>query len=208
MCSSPRVYKTEGGFTLVEVLLVVAIMGIMASMAVLSLTTSVSAIDATRTQAVQQRMIRSALQAMSEDLTVGVSRVSAPWMGMNGQQDGRPSDTVAFLSHRAVRSPAAIRESELVHIVYAREGDRLLRVARTNIYGLTDESLDRIELADHVAGFNVRYYDASAQAWRDEWDGQARKTPPRALLIELSLLQGEEEPRTVRQWVLIGDVAS
>lgn len=93
----------------------------------------------------------------------------------------------------------------MVRIVYTREGDRLLRVIRRNIYGVTDESLDLFELAKPVRGLNIRYFDVQANAWMDEWDGRARTSPPSAILIELVLTQeGEEEMRTFRQWVTIG----
>jgi general secretion pathway protein J len=93
----------------------------------------------------------------------------------------------------------------MVRILYTREGDRLLRFIRRNIYGVTDESLDRFELAKFVTGFNIRYFDVQANAWTDEWDGRTRTSPPSAILIELALTQdGEEDVRTFRQWVSIG----
>jgi len=102
-----------------------------------------------------------------------------------------------------------VQESEMVRIVYTREDDRLLRFIRRNIYGVTDESLDRFELANLVKGFNIRYFDSQANAWLDEWDGRAKTSTPRAILIELILAQNDaqdlsEEMRTYRQWVMIG----
>jgi general secretion pathway protein J len=91
----------------------------------------------------------------------------------------------------------------MVRIVYTREGDRLLRFVRRNLYGLTDESVEQVELATKVKGFNVRYYDGKSHLWVDEWDGRGRGTP-KALLIELTLLQANAELQTVRQWVAVG----
>ena len=100
----------------------------------------------------------------------------------------------------------------MVRIVYTREYDRLLRFIRRNIYGVTDESLDRFELAKLVRAFNLRYFDPQANVWVDEWDGRTRTSPPTAILIELTLTQdgtdgiqdGPEALRTFRQWVPIG----
>ncbi|MGH7183865.1 MAG: type II secretion system protein GspJ, partial [Nitrospiraceae bacterium] len=86
---------------------------------------------------------------------------------------------------------------------YTREGDLLLRFVRKNLYGLTDESVERVELARNVKGFNVRYYDGKANVWLDEWDGAVRGVP-KALLLELTLHQENEELQTFRQWVTVG----
>ncbi len=138
---------------------------------------------------------------MTEELTVGVSNPLGPWMGLNSQQEGQPADTVAFLTLGQFRGVESGQETELVRIVYAREGDRLFRFVRRNLYGLTDESVDRLELAANVKGFNLRYYDGQGNVWSDDWDGRARSAPPSAVLIELTLMQDNDETRTFRQWV-------
>jgi general secretion pathway protein J len=91
----------------------------------------------------------------------------------------------------------------LVRIVYTREGDRLLRFARKNLYGLTDESIEQVELATKVKGFNVRYYDGKGNLWLDEWSGRGQESP-KVILLELTLLLEKEELLTVRQWVAVG----
>ena len=88
-------------------------------------------------------------------------------------------------------------------MAYTREGDLLLRFVRKNLYGLTDESVERIELARKVKGFNVRYFDGKSNVWVDEWNGAVQGTP-KALLLELTLLQENEELQTIRQWVTVG----
>ena len=97
---------------------------------------------------------------MTDELSVGESRTAGPWMGINGQQDGQPADSVAFLTMGQFQGRLSAKDTELVRIVYTkREGDRLLRFVRRNLYGLTDESVEQVELANKVKGFNVRYYD-------------------------------------------------
>jgi general secretion pathway protein J len=101
------------------------------------------------------------------------------------------------------RGVDSAKDTELVRIVYTREGDRLLRFVRRNLYGLTDESVEQIELATKVKGFNVRYYDSKSNLWLDEWNGRGSESP-KAILIELTLLQENAELQTVRQWVAVG----
>ena len=193
----------EGGFTLVEVLLAVSLVAMMATLVFGSLYVTTSAIDAARTSSDNEQIVRSTLRVMIDELSVGVGPTTGPWMGINGQQDGQPADSVAFLTMGQFRGAESTKDTELVRIVYTREGDRLLRFVRRNLYGLTDESVEQVELATKVKGFNVRYYDGKSNLWVDEWDGRGRGTP-KALLIELTLLQANAELQTVRQWVAVG----
>ena len=198
--------RLEGGFTLVEVLLAVSLVAMMAALVFGSLFVTTSAIDAARASSANEQMIRSTLRVMSDELSVGKSTQAGPWMGINGQLEGQPADTIAFLTMGQFRGAESTKDTELVRIVYTREGDRLLRYVRKNLYGLTDESVGQIELASKVKAFNVRYYDGTNRLWVDEWDGRGRlkSGEPKALLIELTLLQENAELQTIRQWVAVG----
>jgi len=207
MCLRPRV-GSEDAFTIVEVMLATALVAVIAAMVFGSLHLSTMAIDGARRSAAREQLLRSTLRIMSEELSTAVATSGNPtgvMMGVNATQEGQPADTVAFNTLGQFRGGNSMQESEMVRVVYTREGDRLLRFIRRNIYGVTDESLDQFELAKPVKGFNIRYFDPQAKAWLDEWDGRARNYSPRAILIELILTQdGEEEARTYRQWVPIG----
>lgn len=194
----------EQGFTLIEVLLAVSLVAMMATLVFGSLYLTTSVIDSARSSSANEQIVRSTFRVMTDELSVGESNEAGPWMGINGQQDGLPADSVAFLTMGQFRGTESAKDTELVRIVYTREGDRLLRFVRRNLYGLTDESVELVELANKVKGFNVRYYDSKSKLWVDEWDGRARSDSPKALLIELTLLQEKAEPLTVRQWVSVG----
>ena len=195
---------SEDGFTLVEVLLAVALVSMMAALVFGSLYVTTSAIDAARASSANEQIVRSTLRVMIDELSVGVGPAAGPWMGINGQLGGQPADSVAFLTMGQFRGSESTKDTEMVRIVYTREGDRLLRFVRRNLYGLTDESVEQIELANKVKGFNVRYYDGKSRLWVDEWDGRGRPGTPKALLIELTVLQENAELQTVRQWVSVG----
>jgi general secretion pathway protein J len=195
---------SEDGFTLVEVLLAVALVAMMAALVFGSLYVTTSAIDAARTKTANEQIVRSTLRVMTDELSHGEGGKTFPWTGINSTYDGQPADSVAFLTMGQFRGAESAKDTELVRIVYTRDGDRLLRFARKNLYGLTDESVEQVELATRVKGFNVRYYDSKSKLWLDEWDGQ-RLGIPKAILIELTLLQEKTELQTVRQWVALGD---
>lgn len=194
---------SEGGFTLIEILLAVSLVAMMASLVFGSLYVTLSAIDSARAKSADEQIVRSTLRLMTDELSFSESRPTGPWMGINGQYDGRPADSVAFLTMGQFRGADSAKDTELVRIVYTREGDRLLRFVRRNLYGLTDESVEQVELATKVKGFNVRYYDGKSKLWLDEWTGRGTESP-KAILIELTLLQEKAELQTVRQWVSVG----
>jgi general secretion pathway protein J len=200
---------SEDAFTLVEVLLATALVAVIAAMVFGSLQLSTAAIDGARRSAAREQLLRSTLRIMSEELSTAVATSIGPMMGLNATQDGQPADTVAFNTLGQFRGGDSVQDSEMVRIVYTRENDRLLRFIRRNIYGVTDESLDHFELAAFVKGFNIRYFDAQANVWLDEWDGRTKTSTPTAILIELTLTQegaqdNPEAVRTFRQWVPIG----
>ena len=193
----------EGGFTLVEILLAVSLVAMMATLVFGSLYVTTSAIDAARAKSASEQIVRSTFRVMTDELSVSDGSPNGLWMGINGQQDGQPADSVAFLTMGQFRGAESTQDTEMVRVVYTREGDRLLRFVRKNLYGLTDESVEQVELATKVKGFNVRYYDGRSNLWLDEWDGRGRGAP-KAILLELTLLQEKEELQTVRQWVAVG----
>jgi general secretion pathway protein J len=195
---------SEEGFTLIEILLAVSLIAMMATLVFGSLYVTTSAMDAARAKSSDEQVVRRTLSLMIDELAVSESRATGPWMGINDQRDGQPADSVAFLTMGQFRGADSAKDTELVRIVYTREGDRLLRFSRRNLYSLTDESIEKVELATKVKGFNVRYYDGKSQLWLDEWDSRGKPGAPKAVLLELTLLQGKEEPVTVRQWVAIG----
>lgn len=199
----PR-HNSEQGFTLIEILLAVALVATIAALVFGSLSTTVNVIDSARANAAEEQVVRITMRLMADELSMGVSLPVMPWMGVNAQREGQPADTVAFLTMGQFRGAESAQDTEVVRIVYTREGDKLLRLVRWNLYGLTDDSLEQLELAGMVKGFNVRYYDSTNNLWVDEWDGRARSKPPAALLIELTVQQDNAEPQTFRHWVTIG----
>lgn len=203
--SSPVLrHNSEHGFTLIEILLAVALVATIAALVFGSLSTTLNAIDATRANSASEQVVRTTMRLMAEELSMGVSLPVMPWIGVNAQQEGQPADTVAFLTVGQFRGTGSERDTEIVRIVYTRERDKLIRFVRRNLYGLTDDSLDQLELVGKVKGFNVRYHDNTNNLWVDEWDGRARSKPPAALLIELTLQEDNAEPQTFRHWVTIG----
>jgi len=196
--------RSEQGFTLVEVLLAVALVAVIATMVFSALYLTASAIDRTRAAATEEQLLRSTLRVMAEELAMSLQHPAGPWVGINGLQSGEPADTVAFLTVGPFRPASATTDTEMVRVVYTRNEATLMRIVRRNLFGINDESLEQLELATKVRGFNVRYYHRTTNIWTDEWDGRAKSGVPTAVLIELTLEQDAPEPRIIRQWVSVG----
>lgn len=192
----------EGGFTLVEALLAIALLATLGAIVFGSLLTTTQVVDAGRAAASREQMIRRVLRLMAEELAVGVKEPTNPWVGMNGTQDGQAADTLAFITIGDGFGAQSAREGEMVRVIYTREGDRLIRFSRRNLYGLTDESVDQVNLATKVKGFNVRYYHGPGRVWVDEWSSTGPL--PTALLLEITFQEPDAEPYTIREWVTMG----
>ena len=178
----------------------IALLATIGAMVFGSLVTTTRVVDAGRERSAREQTIRRILHVMADEVSLSRRIDEFPWVGMNGTQEGQPADTVAFLTvSEGVRS-STTRESDLIRVVYVREGDRLIRFVRRNIYGLTDESLDQVELADQVKGFNLRYFDGQGHVWTDEW---LASKMPKALVIEVTFQPAGADPWTVREWVTI-----
>lgn len=185
-----------------EVLVAIALLATVAAIVFGSLLTTTRVVDAGRAHAEREQTVRRILRFMADELSTGKQIPGFPWIGMNGTQEGQAADTVAFIGIGAGLGQSAAMDSESMRVVYTREGDRLMRFARRNLYGLTDESLEQIELADGVKGFNVRYFDGQTRTWTDEWLPVGKL--PKAVLLEITFAGSEAEPATVREWVAVG----
>jgi len=194
--------KPETGFTLIEVLVAISLLATIGAMVFGSLMTTTQAIDAGRERAEREQTVRRILRVMAEEVSLSQLDKTFPWTGVNGTQEGQPADTLAILAMSEGVGNLAAKESETVRVVYTRERDRLIRFVRRNRYSLTDESLDQVELANRVKGFNLRYFEGQSRVWTDEW--RTNDKLPKALLVEVTFQSPGADPWTVREWVAIG----
>lgn len=191
------------GFTLIEVLIAVALLATIAGLVSMGFAGTFQALEALTDDAGRDHQIRVALSMMADELASTRRLTTFPWAGRNSDLDGRPADILAFVTAGHIRYRPDAPEGDMSRVLYSREADRLVRLETRNLYGLSADIVEQAELARGVVGFNVRYFDRNTGAWVDEWDGELRQSVPDAVLVELTLLNAKKEPRTFSQWVSI-----
>ncbi|CAI4032020.1 Type II secretion system protein J (modular protein) [Nitrospira tepida] len=194
----------ERGFTLIELILGVAILAVAATFIFGSLTATTDAIERVREDSTREQMVRSCLSLLAQDLMLSRNSATQPWIGQNLiGEGGYPADTLAFVTGNQQSQQRDRPEADAARVVYAKVGRKLVRFVRPNIYTLSEEGVRQTDVADQVAGFNIRYYDSQARVWIEQWDGRSRKTLPQGFMIELILQREDEPPRTFTSWLTL-----
>ena len=191
------------GFTLIEVLIAVALLATIAGLVSMGFAGTFQAIEALTDEAGRDHQIRVALSMMADELASARRLAAFPWVGRNHDIDGRPADILAFVTAGHIRHRQDAPEGDMSRLLYSREDDRLVRLETRNLYGLSSDIVEQVDLARGVVGFTARYFDRHTGVWVDEWDGELRQSAPDAVLVELTLLNAKNAPRTFRQWVSI-----
>ena len=122
MYSPATLSKPQGGFTLIEILIAIALLGLIASMVFGSLMTTNHAVEVGRDASSREQTIRRVLRLMAEDLSLSRQDGALPWVGTNGWQEGQPADTVAFLAMNDGSSGPAARAFITTSITLAARG--------------------------------------------------------------------------------------
>ena len=195
--------RREAGYTLIEVLVGVAILAVLSAMMSLTFSSTFRLVRTMEEEQGREHQARICLSLLTEELMMARKHPRFPWRTGNGEHDGQPADLLAFISAGHGRYHENAHETDLTRVLYARDGDRLARVSLRNLGGLVPEAIERIDLATGVVAFDLRYYDEALREWVDEWDGQSRKSLPRAVMIRLTLMNNRLESRSFIDWVVI-----
>jgi len=208
MCSGKRSSRPDAGFTIIEILIAVAILATIAALVSLSFSTTLRLRETALEDGGREHAVRNCLRLMAEELAVSRQHPAGRWFGHNADQEGRPADLLVFSSAGHVRIRPNAPEADVARLLYTREGDRLVRYAVRNPYAFTTDAIDRTELAAGVVSFNLRYYDRRAGTWLDEWLEGPSGTLPLGVMIEITLLNGRQQSRTYTAWVATAPLAT
>jgi len=198
-----RHHNHENGCTLIELLIGVAILGLLTALIAMTFSSTFRAIETIGDDRETDRQARLCLAMMVEELMMARAHPWFPFTGRDRELGGYAEDTIAFVSRSQEVSVEPTLQSDSIRVVYGRDGDHVTRLALRNLYSVAPEPIERVDVASRVLAFNLRYYDGATEQWVDEWGGGSRKSLPRAVMIELTLLDAHNEPRTFSDWAII-----
>lgn len=180
----------RGGFTLIEVLLAVAILAIILVMVYGSFdqTARLAAhVDAT---AEQYRTARLALTRMSDELMSTYffsDDTTLSFTGIEGvSPDGLDADRIEFTSRSRALPDDDVPASTHNALAYELVGDRLMHTETLNPFGTGLGNVQSFPLAEGVSGFRLRYRNPADDTWRDGWsEADGVKGLPSAVEVTL-----------------------
>jgi general secretion pathway protein J len=195
------------GFTLLEILIAIAILAVVATLVYASFDASIKVIDGVNHESDIYRDARLILTKLSEDLSMAYmprGLQEATFVGQDGVVEDRPQDSLRFTALSHVRVLPDQPTSDLTLIEYTLEagpegkGWVLLRRENANLYGLSQDG-GEYEIGEGIRGFNLRYFDG--KTWADSWDPATHKDLPRVVEIELQFQESGGDQRSFKSWV-------
>ncbi len=171
----------EKGFTLLEVLLAITVLGVVVAMLSLSLSGTLKVIEATESQEEMYHQVQTTLRRITEDLAAAVLTKEIPFSGKKSEMDNQRTDSLAFasLSH-LVLNPEKQKPGVAI-IRYQLQADsedtRRLRLLRSDALLLPGVDYSRpgtedpsFLLADNLRSLRFTYFNQQGQEF-DTWGG-------------------------------------
>nr|WP_321465008.1 prepilin-type N-terminal cleavage/methylation domain-containing protein [uncultured Desulfobulbus sp.] len=191
---------TSRGFTLLEVLLAMTVLGVVVAMLSLSLSGSMRIFEGAEQEEEMYSMAQVAMQRLSEDIATAFASNDHPFIGENVLEDGHRADKLQFCSLAHLVFNPEKQKPGLALIGYRLEKDpgegggfRLLRADELlrpgQVTDQKEESAPAFVLADNLRSLQLTYFDSKGQefdSWSDDVEdrgGESEKdTKPKATL--------------------------
>ncbi len=198
------------GFTLLEVLVAVAILALISAMLWYSFSQTFESIDLVRADADllrQSRQVTSRIprELQSAFLPLSLSPTAGAKYEFVGEDEG-DLDKIRFdsLSHTKLYQDA--NESDQSELAYFVEDDpknaglyRLMRREDPVIDDRPEEGGTALVIAERVKVFDLTYYDANRDEWLDEWDSTRSDQSgrlPYSVRMRLTMVADDGKERT------------
>lgn len=201
------------GFTLLEIMIAVAITALMGAMVSMAFQTGFNAKEVVETEADHYRMLRAAMNRMSRE--IGSAFVSDRYDGSRFRdQNDRPtnfigeSDSLTFTTFAHQRLYTDAKESDQAVVEYSLRTSTergangrmdLMRRENPNIGERMDRGGSTDVLFEGVKKVEFAYWDSERKEWEDEWD--TRRTEKKSILptrVRITLVALDENGKEVR----------
>lgn len=185
--------RKQQGFTLLELIVAIAVFAIMATMAHSGLSSVLNTREQAEQQAERLAQLQKAFLIIGRDIEQAVNRTIRdnyanevdPLVG------GGYGTSVLELSRTGRNNPMQLQRSHLQRVAYMLSEEELIRQS----WQVVDRSLDtepyESVLMENVQSIELRFMDAEKQ-WQQQWpsfaaDPDAEPTLPRAVEVKLEL---------------------
>lgn len=191
---------THKAFTLIEVLVALAVFGIMSMLAYTALGSTLSNADYLANRMDRLQSVQRAMRYLSTDLMQTAPRPVRTELGDSfspALQTSLSSDVLLEVTHGGWNNPAGLPRGTLQRVAYRLEEDELVRYHWTVLDRTFANEPFATVLLDEVEGLYFRYIDSNGEVseiWPPlaQQDGGALRLRPRAVEIVLTLAdQGE-----------------
>ena len=185
------------GFTLLEILLALTVLGVVMAMLTISLSATLRVVDATEQQEAVYHQAQTALRRIGGDLAAATGDILIPFSGKRLDLNGQRADTLAFVSLAHLVLNPDKQQPGMALIRYQLKPDendqRRLKLLRSDTLVLPGIDYEEGEsgqeraflLADNLRSVQFVYFDREGQEF-DKW-GQEQE--------DSSAEEGEDKPR-------------
>lgn len=180
----------QRGFTLLELVVAIAIFGLMAAMAYGGLGSVLNTRDHADTQAERLAELQKAFTIMGRDITQAVDRPVRDSYGSDVLPllGGGYGSGILELSRSGRRNPMALPRSSLQRIAYLFEDGKLQRQSWQVLDRSSDTEAQSSQLLAGIKSVELRFMDKNRE-WQPQWPGVAAtpSDPPLPLAVEVTL---------------------
>lgn len=180
----------QHGFTLVEILIAVAIVSLILTIIYGSYVSSIDTMNYTREKMDAFSMVRLTLSRMNDEITSSFFSEDGKDVMFSGEEG-----KVDFVSSSHERIFKESKEYDLIEIGYFAEPDEKgesLSLWRREDKTPDDDVLEggeREKLIEGLKSIEFKYYDG--KEWRSEWDSKEKKGLPQAVKVTLKFPEKE-----------------
>lgn len=205
--------STPRGFSLMEVMIAVAITALMGAMVSMAFQTGFRAKEVVETEADHYRMLRAAMNRMARE--IGSAYVSDRYDATRYRdQNDRPTnfvgehDRLLFTTFAHQRLYTDAKESDQAVVEYSVQSSTqkgahgrqdLMRRENANVEGRMDRGGSTDVLFEGVKKLEFSYWDSQRKEWLDEWD--TRRTEKKSILptrVRITLTALDENGKEAR----------
>ncbi len=204
----------ESGFTLLEIMLAVSILGLVVAMVTTSLSASINAIDATIEQGRLSYQAQVTMERITEDLSSALLTNNREFIGEQGSSNGDQGILLSFSSLAHLVFDPENDSPGVGRINYAVQTDQhhndhllLLRsdiLQRPNEDGKEEDEVEAFLLTDRLRSISFTYYNHLGES-QESWDttvedsdeeAKEQRRLPAAVTCRLEFWVDQEEERT------------